>query len=636
MLAGLDVGGTHTDAALMKEGRCVAFAKAPTRRRDPLPGMLEALAALFSGGLDPASVRRLTVSTTLGLNALLTGDTDPVGMLAVPGPGLDPALFWPSSGSDPLFRVLGGAQDHRGRVVAPPDPAEAEQALRAMKELGARAVGVAVKFSPKNPEPERELGRMAADIFGPGTPVVLGASVSGSLNFPRRLHTVWCNAALAATGRRFADALAEAAAALGLACPVFVLKADAGSFSIESAAHDTAATMGSGPAASLLGVWALSGVSDDALMIDMGGTSTDLALLADGQPLLSRRGLCAAGRQTLIRTLCTSSLAVGGDSSLRVAKGGVSVGPDRSGPALALGGALSSGPEQHPPALTDAMNVLGLCAVGDTDLSREALLRLARDPGCPSPARGDAPALARLFVDAALELVRRGAEALLEEVNARPVYTIKELLVDKKLHPARAVFIGGPAEALAAGAAGALGMPVLAPPGSAYANAVGAALARPTRSAELYADTLLGRMSIPDFGVEKSVDRHYDLPDAKADMLAAFAAADAPTAFAGEGERDARHNARHSDRHDARHNDWRGAARIAAAAAPADGEAHDGEAQIVFAERFAVLDPEAGRGRILRVRAQRAAGLAMQGVAKGAAQGPVQGSAQRPVQGGAQ
>lgn len=564
MRAGLDVGGTHTDAVLMDGGRCVAWAKAPTRADDLLPGMVEALAALFSGGRDPARVRRLTVSTTLGLNALLTGATEPVGMLAVPGPGLAPALFWP--GDDPFFRLLDGAQDHRGRVTARPDLARAEAELRQLKERGARAVGIVVKFSPKNPELEQELGRLAARVFGPGAPVVLGASVSGSLNFPRRLHTVWCNAALAATAGNFSAALASSARRLGLSCPLCVLKADAGSFSLEEAATDPAATMGSGPAASLLGVWALCGVRDDALMIDMGGTSTDLALLADGEPLLSRNGFCAAGRPTLIRTLWTASLAVGGDSSLRCAGGVVSVGPDRSGPALALCDP-ATGEARRPPTLTDALNTLGLCGVGDQAVSAAALERLAREPGCPAAVRGNAGGLARLFVDKALAMVRDGAGALLADVNARPVYTIRELVVAKTLRPARAVFIGGPAGALAEEMARVLGLPVHAPAESAYANAIGAALARPTLSAELYADTLLKRMTIPDFGVDRPIERDYDLEDAKADMLEAFL----------------------------RH-----------------GGGREGEepAQIVFAERFAVLDAGAGRGRILRLRAQRAAGLA--------------------------
>lgn len=587
MLAGLDVGGTHTDAVLLDAatGRRLASVKTATRPDDVLPGVLEALGALFSGGndrsapgrvpghdarRDPATVRRLTVSTTLGLNALLTSRTDRAALLAVPGPGIDPRLFL--GRDDPLFHVLPGAQDHRGRIIAAPDPAAVAETFVACRRHGAAALAIVSKFSPKNPELERALGESARAAFGPDLPVVLGASVSGSLNFPRRMHTAWCNAALARVNRSFLDALARAAMELGLDCPLAVLKADAGSFAFAEAAADPASCMGSGPAAGLLGVWALAGMSaanGDLLMLDVGGTSTDLALLAGGQPLLARRGLTVGGRPTHIRALWTRSIALGGDSSLRLADDSSRsplslVGPDRSGPALAL----ASSPRERferPPTLTDALNVLGLAAVGNREHSLAALARLAEDARCPGNACGDPALLARRFVDAALARIKDEADALLAEVNAQPVYTIRELLVEKPLAPREALCIGGPAGALASGLERALGIPVCVPGESPWANALGAALARPTRAAELYADTLAGRMSLPGFGLEKRIHSGYSLAEAKKDLLDAFA----------------------SDAADA------------AAHAP----------QIVYAESFAMLDDAGRRGRTLRVRAQRAAGL---------------------------
>ena len=583
MLIGLDVGGTHTDAVLVDRQRRVAAVKARTRAHDVLPGILEALTDLLRDQ-DPRRVRRLCVSTTLGLNALLTGKADKVGMLVVPGPGLSPCLFWDS---DPLFHILKGSQDHRGRIVAPCDETQVMAVLRGLESRGARALGIVCKFSPKNAEMEQGLAVLARKVFGPDIPVVLGSGVSGSLNFPRRMHTVWCNAALAGVSRAFITSLSEAAVSLGLECPVTVLKADAGVFSAAQAALDPASTMGSGPAASLLGVWALSpdspeGASSrpgdapsgtpapDTLMIDMGGTSTDLALLAGGFPLLARKGLRVAGRPTLIRSLWTRSIALGGDSSLRVADGAASVGPDRSGPALALG---FESPEDadRPPTLTDALNVLGLAALGDPALSLRALEALAAAPGSPTD---DARVLSELFVAEALERVRREAALLLEEVNAQPVYTIRELLVTDALKPRRAVFIGGPAKALAERAGQVLGLPVLAPEESACANAVGAALARPTLAAELYADTLLGRMSIPDLGVEKAIERGYSLAEAEKDMRAAFA--------------------------EARGRDDSFAVGFAGG---------DQDMQIVYAESFAMLDDRNRRGRTVRLRGQLAAGL---------------------------
>lgn len=643
MYIGIDVGGTHTDAVLADaaSGRCLASAKARTQAGSVLPGVLEALEKLFardsglaakesapaSGRLpDPAGVRRITVSTTLGLNALLTGNTDPVGMLVLPGPGLDPRQFW---NPDPLFHVLPGAQDHRGRIVAEPSAGALREALADCRDRGARALGVVSKFSPKNPALEQSLALEARQVFGPDVPVLQGWQCGGSLNFPRRLHTVWCNAALSGINRAFLHDLARSLRERGLTCPLRVLKADAGSFSTGEAALDPASAMGSGPAASLLGVWSLASdglgeVRDrDILMIDMGGTSTDIAMLAQGQPLLAANGLTVAGRPTLIRTLHTHSLALGGDSDLVCDQGLLRVGPERSGPALAL--APGNGPPfGRAPTLTDALQVLGLCALGDAAVSLAGLTALAAAPGCPATVRGNPRALARLALDLCLERLAGAVRALVEEVNARPVYTIRELLVERTLTPSSAVFIGGPATALAPVAQTALGLPVIAPPESAWANALGAALALPTRTAELYADTLLGRMSIPEFGLDRDIDRHYRLDAAKADLLAAFAASaaeDASVAVPGAPRPDA-------PGPDAPRPDTPRADAPRAGAPRADAPGPDapetdparpeaasdpsGAVQLVFAESFAMIDDRGRRGRTLRIRAQRAAGLAVQ------------------------
>ncbi|MDR1947471.1 MAG: hydantoinase/oxoprolinase family protein [Desulfovibrio sp.] len=587
MLAGLDVGGTYTDAVLLDPGKClrIAAVKAPTRSGSVLPGIIEALEKLFGGReADPGKVRRLTVSSTLGLNALLTGNTEPVGVLALPGPGIDPGLFW---GPDPLFRILPGAQDHRGRVTAEPDPRAVKDALLSLKKLGARAVAVVCKFSPKNPELEKRLAEEARKVFGPEVPVVLGSESGGSLNFPRRMHTAWCNAALHTASREFVQALHSAARKLGLSCPIQVLKADAGSFSSAAAARDPASTMGSGPAAGLLGVLAMaewsgagsatrSAALTDKIMLDMGGTSTDIALLAGGQPLLSDTGLNVNGRPTLIRTLWTKSIALGGDSSLRMDGETPRVGPDRSGPALSLHPEErgEDGRFSRPPTLTDALNTLGYTALGDVEISRAAFAQMiASDPAAARIAGGRPEAPAGIFLECALARIKEETLALLEEVGSRPVYTIRELLVEKKPAPENVIFIGGPAQSLRAELEKTLGLPVLAPEESPFANALGAALARPTKAAELYADTLLGRMTIPDFDLEKRVSSAYRLEDATEDMAAAFAGAFKKEAYSGE--------------------------------AP--------QVQTVFAESFAVLDPSGGRGRILRVRSQYAPGLDLGG-----------------------
>jgi hypothetical protein len=225
------------------------------------------------------------------------------------------------------------------------------------------------------------------------------------------------------------------------------------------------------------------------------------------------------------------------------------------------------------------LNVLGLTVYGNPALSLRAMQNLAVTPGSP---QSDPYALSERFAAEALAAIRQQLDLLLEEINAQPVYTIRELLVSEALRPCQAVFIGGPAQALAAKMEEALGLPVFAPEKSACANAVGAALAQPTLAAELYADTLLGRMSIPEFGVEKEIGSSYALADAEKDMREAFAGiCDKDPSFAAEG--------------------------FSCPAGTAENTVR--AMQTVYAESFAMLDDQRRRGRTVRLRAQLAAGL---------------------------
>jgi N-methylhydantoinase A/oxoprolinase/acetone carboxylase beta subunit len=508
---GVDVGGTHTDAVLLEETksgvRPVDAAKARTSVR-----VIESLARVFdellTGG-RAASLKRLTVSTTLGLNSLLTGAADPVGVMTTGGPGLelDPGPW------GPLYRALPAQQDHRGHVVEALDPRLAREAAADLVGRGAATLVVGSKFGPKNTVLE-EVMRTAGREVCPG-PVMSASALFGGLNFPRRLGGAVLNAAVKRLYDRFLDDLGEVAAARGLGCPVCVLKSDGGVMGLAAARARPVLALTSGPAASLLGLWALSDASGpseapdpgDVLMVDMGGTSTDLAVFSRGSPLMTSEGLTIAGRPTLVKGLLTHSAALGGDTDLAPVDGRLVPAPVRRGPALALApGDLGL----RPPTLTDALNALGRCAVGDPRVSLRAFELLAP---------GDPVGLARQGVGAVLEKLADEIKLFLERINQQPVYTVGDFLVDWRLEPNRAVFLGGPAETLAPLAGEALGLACSAPAGAATANALGAALARPTVEAELYADTDHGLMSAPTLGESRKINPSYNLDQAKQDLL---------------------------------------------------------------------------------------------------------------------
>ncbi|MDR1546292.1 MAG: hydantoinase/oxoprolinase family protein [Deltaproteobacteria bacterium] len=506
MHLGVDVGGTHTDAVLLGpagpgRARLLAAAKAQTAER-VIEGLTEVLDRLLTGR-DPAEIGRLTVSTTLGLNSVLTGTADPVGALVTGGPGLelDPADWGPH------FRALPGQQDHRGRVLVPVEPAQARAAAAELAEQKVAALVTASKFGPKNPELEEVMRRAAETVFE--GPIMAASRLFGGLNLPRRLAGALLNAAVKRLYEAFIDDLSAVARTFKLSCPIFFLKADGGVMDLQAARERPALALAAGPAASLLGLWASLDEADaeDVLMIDVGGTSTDLAILSRGRPLLVPGGLTLAGRPTLVRGLLTHSLALGGDTDLEPVDGSLRPAPRRRGPALAWRPAEAG---QRPPTLTDALNVLGLCRLGEVEASRRAfeLLRPGR-----------AAELAREGLDAFLARLAAAVEDFVAQVNSRPVYTVSEFLVDWRLAPRRAHLLGGPAETLAPWAAEALGLPVSAPANAAAANALGAALARPTVEAELYADTAHGTLSVPTLGRRRTIDQRYGLEEAKKELL---------------------------------------------------------------------------------------------------------------------
>lgn len=479
---GLDAGGTHTDAVLCGPQGVVAAAKAPTNH-DDLPSSVRAAlaglrAALRARGDDAeallARVSRVGLGSTLAVNALVQDKADRVGLALSSGPGLDPRRF---AVGDHVCVTPGGL-DHRGVEVSPLRLDALKDALPRWRADGVTAVACVGKFSPRNPAHEQAQADVAAAA---GLPVTVGHALSGQLNFPRRIATAYYNAAVRRILGAFLDAVEQELAREGISAPVFLLKADGGSLPASAARREPVQSILSGPAASVMGVSALhpSLADDDAsLLLDVGGTTTDMALYAHGSPVLARDGMTIGGRRTLVRALATLSIGVGGDSRLTPrADGGIDVGPLRDGPACAFGGAR--------PTLLDALNVdarrRGAPRAGDDAASLAAMTALAGELGLAPE-----EAAARAVADA-LDRIAEAAASLLEKVNSRPVYTLAALKGIRALEPRRAWLVGGPAAMLRPLLEDPLGMPVQCPDHADVANAVGAALALPTASLDVYA-----------------------------------------------------------------------------------------------------------------------------------------------------
>lgn len=509
IVLGLDMGGTHTDAVLLRGGTLLASVKVPTNHQDLLASTRAALHALFEPGpVPPAEVGRATFGTTLAVNAVVQDACAPVGLLIGAGPGIDPGWF----GLGSHTALVPGGVDHRGTEIAPPDRAAIRRVVSGWREEGVAAFACVTKFSTRNPAHENAMEDVIREVFadGPEPVIALGHRLSGRLNFPRRIATAYWNAAVWTLHNRFADAVEASLKDMGINAPAYLLKADGGAIPLSVSRDRPVEALLSGPAASVMGMMALMpSCSEDTLVLDMGGTTTDIALLAAGQPVLSPDDLVVNGRSTLVRSLKSVSIGLGGDSQV-TATSGVQVGPLRKGPALAFGGTDG-------PTFLDCLNLLGHAEAGDTGASRTGVESFAAAHGLT------AESLSRQVLECARSRVVAAVRSLLDEVNGQPVYTLAALLEERAVRPVRAVLVGGPAEAVAPLLGEALGLPVETlgdPVLGPVANAIGAALTRPTASLDLFADTAAGVLLVPSFDIRKPITRRYTLEEAKSEACA--------------------------------------------------------------------------------------------------------------------
>lgn len=499
MMIGIDVGGTHADGVLLDGDTLLAKHKVSVDQQHLSEVIITLLQHLVPG--DRNTLQRIHLSSTLCTNAIVTDSLEPVGMLIQAGPGMNPAFF---AKSCPTW-FLDGAIDHRGQILRDPDPGKIDAAAAAMRRDNITSIGIVTKFSHRNNRHELQVANQLAGRF---SYISLGHRISGLPNFPRRVYSTWLNSALSSQFNLFKEALEQGLKHLGITCPCYVLKADGGTIPFARACEFPCESVHSGPSASVMGCLALSAQTDDAILLDIGGTTTDIALLVDGVPLLEPYGVEVAGRPTLIRALKTISIGLGGDSKVVLHKGSFHFGPERQGTSMAEGGSA--------PTPTDAMVVLGKLAVGS--LQKAAMAMLALDP------RESPEYTANLLLEAFAERIRLAVESMIEEVFSRPVYTVAALLQRRRIQPKRIVAIGGPAAALQPFLAEAMFLPCTVPANYEVANAIGAARARLTVQASLYADTGDGRLSIPEASCLETISDHYTMPDAEKRLKGAVSA----------------------------------------------------------------------------------------------------------------
>lgn len=495
MIVGLDMGGTNIDAVVIDDGQIIKVVKKPTDRDNLFQSIWDALEELLSG-IDKSKIKRINLSTTVSTNAIVEKKADPVGLIIQRGPGL--AYEFPECHGEKVF--ISGYIDHRGHVVKDLELREIKQAIDLFRQENIKTCAVVTKFSTRNPSHESRIKKILDKEF---PSVTLGHTLSGKLNFPRRVYTSYLNAAVAGTFGDFADSLKSSLTKAGIEAPVFILKADGGTMSLAAAEEKPVETILSGPAASVVGLTSMCPTEEDALLLDIGGTTTDIFFLADGVPLFEPLGIQIEDYKTLVRAIYSVSIGLGGDSSIKINHGAIQIGPHRDGPPYAFGGPT--------PTPTDGMIVLGLmeASVSARTRAQEAMVMLGRQLGL-SPEE-----MAEQVLNTMGDLLKHKVEQLLQEINAKPVYTIKELLYGKKIQPQVINIIGGPAKALAPVLSGRFNLPCHYPAHYQVANAIGAALAKITTEITLLADTVQGTLSVPEMGIHEKIGRRFNLAQAR-------------------------------------------------------------------------------------------------------------------------
>ena len=323
---GIDTGGTFTDAVLLNATRqVVAASKSLTTRFDLSHGIASALEGLPKDLLSQVDL--VSLSTTLTTNSVVEGKGAPVCALLV---GYDAQQIKTSGLADLLgneaIESLSGGHDAGGLPLCALDESACRAAIA--KHAGrVSAFAISSTFAVRNPAHEVQLRAWVQECCD--TPVTCGHELASSLGAPRRALTAALNARMISHVKTLIDSVQRTLGARNIDAPLMLVKGDGSLINVQSALQRPVSTVLSGPAASVLGACALSGL-DNAIVADMGGTTTDIAVVRGGLPALSFDGAMVGNWRPMIEAVKVYAIGLGGDSEVRLQGGeGLTIGPRR-------------------------------------------------------------------------------------------------------------------------------------------------------------------------------------------------------------------------------------------------------------------------------------------------------------------
>ncbi len=486
---GVDVGGTFTKAVAvdLASGRVVGRAVVPTSHSDEqgvAAGVVETVAQIVRD-VGAERIDLVTHSTTQAVNALLEGDVGTVGII---GLGRRPELKR-SRKRTQLERV----ELSPGRflhtvpefldVTDGLDEGAARAALARLADAGADAVSVAEAFAPDDSTYERRVTALAAEA---GLPACASSELTGLYGLELRAVTATLNASIVPIASRTAAVVADGVRAAGIAAPVMVMRGDGGATDLEGFQRAPARTLYSGPAASVAGALRFAGVVE-GVVVEVGGTSTNVAAVKAGRPLLSY--VQVASHSTALRAVDVRVVGVAGGSMLRVRKGRVyGVGPRSAHIAglpyscFADAGALADGRvEVIAPRPGDPADYLVVVAAEGarwalTNTCAANALGLA-EPRDYAYAPPDAAVAAFALAGEALGLAGAEVARRMLEASAFAVADLVDAVTrDHRLRAPTVVAVGGGAGGLGRHVAAVLGLACVVPDEAEVISSLGDAL----------------------------------------------------------------------------------------------------------------------------------------------------------------
>jgi N-methylhydantoinase A/oxoprolinase/acetone carboxylase beta subunit len=344
---GIDVGGTNTDAVIVdKENRVVAKIKVATTE-DVTTGILNALdGVLKESDVDVAEIKYAMLGTTHCTNAIVERkNLAKVGIIRIGKPAtlsIKPLISWPEDLVNAIggyMHIIAGGHEYDGRELSKLNEDEVRKALRDLKEKGVEALAISAVFSPVNNEHEMRVAEIAREILG-DIPITLSHEI-GSIGLLERENAAVINAAVVKVAKTAIKSFENALKEKGVEAKLYITQNDGTLMSAEYALKYPVLTIASGPANSLRGAAFLSGLKD-GIVVDIGGTTTDIGVLVNGFPRESSVAVEIGDVRTNFRMPDLVSIGLGGGSLVKF-ENGVKVGPESVGyrlekEALVFGG----------------------------------------------------------------------------------------------------------------------------------------------------------------------------------------------------------------------------------------------------------------------------------------------------------